>query len=65
MRCFYDSLKKFANMFNIHVQLVLSEINIEEIREAMKFSSKYRKITFKCSQPVNHRYDIKKAFGLL
>ncbi|CAH8569616.1 unnamed protein product [Schistosoma turkestanicum] len=56
MQLFYHSLKKFAAMYKVYVQLILSEINLEQLNEMMKLSLKTNYIKIISNQSINHRY---------
>nr|CAH8819197.1 unnamed protein product [Trichobilharzia regenti] len=53
---FFDALKRFTNMFSVHIQLILAEINVEELRNMMKCSKRYKKMAIRYNEQVNHRY---------
>ncbi|CAH8659595.1 unnamed protein product [Schistosoma curassoni] len=56
VQLFYNSLKKFANMYNVYIQLILSEINIEQLKEMMKLSVKCKHFKSISNKSINHRY---------
>ncbi|CAI2735871.1 unnamed protein product [Schistosoma spindalis] len=65
VQLFYSSLKKFANMYNVYIQLILSEINMEKLKEMMKLSVKCKRFKLICNKSINHRYVRLDKFFLL
>ncbi|CAH8674064.1 unnamed protein product [Schistosoma rodhaini] len=56
VQLFYNSLKKFANIYNVYIQLILSEINMEQLKEMIKLSIKCKHFKIISNQSINHRY---------
>ncbi|VDO51572.1 unnamed protein product [Schistosoma margrebowiei] len=51
-----EFIVEFANMYNVYIQLILSEINIEQLKEMMKLAVKCKRLKSICNKSINHRY---------